>query len=222
MLIALWSAKGGVGVTVTTLLTALRLHRADDEPVLIVDLDGDVPAAAGVDVPTVGVADWTRLGAHARPDALDRLIQPLGPGIDLLPRGSGPIHTGQMALLAQLLRSRHRSVIADLGRLAPDDRRAGLLDVADRSVLVTRCCYLALRAAVTADRHTDALIVVTEPGRALRSDDLQRALGVDTAVEIPIDPSLARLVDAGLLLRRCRPNSARLDDILPTLTGQAA
>lgn len=222
MLIALWSAKGGVGVTVTTLLTAGRLRGADDDPVLIVDLDGDVPAAAGVDVPSMGIADWSRLGVDARPDALDRLIQPLGPGLDVLPRGEGPMEAERLPLLAQLLRSRDRPVLVDLGRIDADDPRTRLLDIADRSVLVTRCCYLALRAAVAAAQPTDALVAITEAGRALRSDDLQRALGVATVVEIPIDPQLARLVDAGLLLRRGRPGGGGLDRILPALTGRAA
>src|SRR5699024_10716946 len=121
--------------------------------VLIVDLDGGVPDAAGhvtaSDGDTaVGVADWTRVGRAVRPDSLTRLITPIAPGIDLLPRGSGPIETGRLPLLIQLLHEQRRPILIDLGRLPDAGRHRRVTPHAEQSVLVIRNCAIAIARAV--------------------------------------------------------------------------
>lgn len=71
------------------------------------------------------------------------------------------------------------------------------------NIMVVRPCYLALRRAVAMqDAVTpDQVILITEPGRALSSRDVERALGVSVTV-VEFDPSVARAVDAGLLAAR--------------------
>lgn len=72
-----------------------------------------------------------------------------------------------------------------------------------RAILVTTCCYLALRSALSRDlTGFSGVIVVEEPGRALTSKDAAEILVLDLLAVIPRDPSIARSVDAGLLVSR--------------------
>lgn len=66
---------------------------------------------------------------------------------------------------------------------------------------VVRACYLNLRRSIA---HTvpDGLVLVTEPGRALGVADVERAIGAPCVAAVPVDPSVARAVDAGLLASR--------------------
>lgn len=76
---------------------------------------------------------------------------------------------------------------------------------ADRNVIVTRPCYVALARAVESGPW-DGAIVVTEEGRALGPKDVQSVLSVPILAEIPIDPTVARAIDAGFTFTR-RPQS---------------
>lgn len=226
MVTAFWSVTGGSGVTVTTLLTALHLSRRHHESVLIVDLDGEVPAAAGIAVdpaggPAAGIAEWTRLGSDVRPDSLERLVRPLAPGLEVLPRGSGPLRGDRVPLLAQLLERRPGPVVCDLGLLRGTVNRSMLLRAVHRSVLVSRCCYLSLRRATAWPDRIDGIVTIVEPGRALAPDDLGRVLDRPVLGRIAHDPAIARLVDAGLLLRRPPRQLERLDGIAAETEAEA-
>jgi hypothetical protein len=71
-----------------------------------------------------------------------------------------------------------------------------------RSVLVVRNCYLALRRAVQHPLRPDAVVLVTEPGRALDVHDIETVLTDAPVTTVRIDPAVARAVDAGLLAAR--------------------
>ena len=87
-------------------------------------------------------------------------------------------------------------VIIDTATHAPAwDRHA------DRTILVTRACYLALHRAVTQPRPTD-VVLISEPGRALTTADIEAALGVPVTTTIAYDTAIARSIDAGLLNTR--------------------
>ena len=75
-----------------------------------------------------------------------------------------------------------------------------MTDAADRSLLVTRSCYLALRRAARCGRTPDGVILVRESGRALDRGDVEGLLSVQVVAEVDSDPAVARAVDAGLLL----------------------
>ena len=79
---------------------------------------------------------------------------------------------------------------------------AGLVAHADRSLLVTRPCYLSLRRAVHAATRPTGIVLVDEPGRALSQRDVEHALGVAVEATVSLDPAVARAVDAGLLATR--------------------
>ncbi|MGB5756490.1 MAG: hypothetical protein WBM50_06220, partial [Acidimicrobiales bacterium] len=108
----------------------------------------------------------------------------------------------RVALLARLVEVDDRTVIVDLGTRSsaptPSATLAGeLLLFASRSTLVTRACYLAIRAAQPWPRP-DEVVVVARQGRALRSADVSAAVGAPVVSEVRWDPAVARVVDAGL------------------------
>ena len=80
MVILCWAAKGGSGTTVVTAALALNSPRR----CLLVDLDGELPAALGIPDPDrPGVADW--LSSDAPPAHLDDLTIDVTAGVTLLP-----------------------------------------------------------------------------------------------------------------------------------------
>lgn len=188
-----WAAKGGSGTTVVAATLALSSRT----PTLLVDLAGDLPVALGLPVPDgPGVGEWST--STAPPSRLDALRVPLGRGIDLLPRGHRAA-VGRWHEIGQHLASLPETVVVDAGTGPPptDLRRAG-----DRSLLVTRACYLAVRRAVAAQEAVDGIVLVEEPGRALGVEDLEAALGAPVVSRVLLDPAVARAVDAGLLLAK--------------------
>jgi hypothetical protein len=198
------SAKGGVGTSIVA--AAISLLSAEQNETLLVDLAGDQTLIFGASEPTATLSDW--LGSDApHPDSLARLAQEVAPGLSLLAvdrTGCLP-RADRLRTLAQILRSDARSVVIDLGRM----RQAGvpLIQAADRSYLVTRPCYLALRAAMTGPTP-DGVVLVSEKGRSLGIGDVSSALGAPVTAQLWIDPAVARAVDAGLLANRM-PRSLR-------------
>jgi MinD-like ATPase involved in chromosome partitioning or flagellar assembly len=202
MLVACWSSKGGAGTTVVAAaLARLAAGREGGAGALLVDLAGDAPAVLGLpEPPGPGVAGW--LAADDAPaDALGRLEVPAAPGLALLPRGDGPLVGARAGVLAALLGADPRLVVADCGTL-PGGAAAAVATGAERSVLVIRPCFLALRRAVAAAARPTEAILVAEPGRSLTRRDLEAALGVPVVAVVELDPAVARAVDGGLLASR--------------------
>lgn len=193
MLTICWAAKGGSGTTVVTATLALSRRT----PTLLVDLAGDLPIALGVPVPDgPGIGEWS--GSSASPGRLDALRVTLADGLDLLPRGH-QAPAGRWHELGGHLAGLTDTVIVDAGTGAPP---AGLRSHADRLLLVTRACYLAVRRAVDAREPIDGIVLVEEPGRALDATDLEASLGAPVVSRVLLDPAVARAVDAGLLLSK--------------------
>jgi hypothetical protein len=103
------------------------------------------------------------------------------------------------AALAALLEDDARFIVVDAGTGTPPP---ALHRAAERRWLVTRACYLALRAAVAQATRPNGIVLVDEPGRSLRRDDVEAALGAPVVAEVLLDPAVARAVDAGLLISR--------------------
>lgn len=198
-----WAAKGGSGTTVVAASMAL----ASPRPSLLVDLDGELPAVLGLPEPLrPGVGDW--LATDTEASHLDDLLIDIGPTTWLLPWRSG---SGLLAVpgadrwrqLAAWLHDwageRCGEVVIDAGTGTPPPT---LVDGIDRAVLVTRPCYLSLRRAVRQSTRPTGVILVDEPGRALRRHEVEHALGAPVDAVISIDPAIARAVDAGLLAAR--------------------
>ncbi|MFM8267548.1 MAG: hypothetical protein ACKOA2_05970 [Ilumatobacteraceae bacterium] len=189
-----WSVKGGSGTTVVA--AALALLKSHRHPTLLVDVGGDVPAALGLTEPrSPGLSDWLA-STSADGDALVQLAIEATDSLRVLPLG-GPIQPRPD--WARLRAALPDDAVVDLsGRVPPPE----FVAPGDHSILVVRPCYLALRRVISCGHTPTGIVVVDEPGRALRAADVARAVGAPVVAEVPFDPALSRAVDAGLLATR--------------------
>lgn len=195
MITLCWAAKGGSGTTVVAASIAL----ANPNPTLLVDLDRDLPAILGLAEPSSpGVHDWLGSGAPAaRLTALEIAVRPR---LTLLPGGPwASASPERWESLAHSFADERRDVIIDVGTRPPP---AALLAVAHRTWLVTRSCYLALRSAARSSVRSTGVVLIDEPGRAMRSADVEATVGAPVAAVLLYDPAIFRAVDAGLLIAR--------------------
>ncbi|HYZ98231.1 MAG TPA: hypothetical protein VE575_05725 [Acidimicrobiales bacterium] len=206
MLVACWSVKGGVGTSVVAASLALLLARRARSGVVLADLAGDVPAVLGVPEPeSPGLAGWLAAGDDVPADGLARLEVGVVPHLVLLPRGAGPLPPARAPVLATLLDRGPRPAVVDCGLAEP--AAGAVVGAAQRSILVTRPCFLALRRAKASPLRPSEVIVVREPGRALGRHDIEEAVEAPVRAEIEADPAVARAVDSGLLAARRLPRS---------------
>jgi len=209
-----WAVKGGSGTSTVSALLALSAQR----PVTLVDLDGDLAAILGVahgDRP--GVADWAASGTPA--DHLDDLLTDVTTGVALLAHGARRRRAGpalgdderRRALLTWCLaranQPGHEVIIdAGTGPLAGE-----LHDAADRAVLVTRNCYLALQRAAGIVRRPSTVVLIREAAVGLDRGDVERSIGAPVGAVLGVEPAIARAVNAGLLAARTRTLSLSTD-----------
>ncbi|MDQ6927346.1 MAG: hypothetical protein M3159_01630 [Actinomycetota bacterium] len=222
MLIACWSAKGGSGTTVVSVALSLALATAEPRGALIADLAGDVPAVLGLPEPAgLGLTDWLAAETDVPDDALQRLEIDAGPGLRILPAGAPPSAAIRRAArggsLAAAFAGDDRPVVADCG-LATDGAALAVAAEAGVSLLVLRPCYLALRRALAAPVRPSGVVLVAEQHRALGARDIEEVLGAPVLTVLPVEPSVARAVDAGLVARRVpRSLAAAANDILTAI-----
>jgi hypothetical protein len=195
MITICWAAKGGSGTTVVAATRALTAT----EPTLLVDLAGDLPAMIGLPEPDgPGLRDW--LGSTADAERLSSLEVEVTSTCRLLPVGhSDPLPIDRWSELAARFGRERRQVVIDAGTSLPP---AALVDVADHNWLVTRACYLSLRAAVRCGGRPTGVVLVEERGRVLGTEEIETAIGAPVVATVLVDPAIARAVDAGLLISR--------------------
>jgi hypothetical protein len=189
--------KGGSGTTVVAAALGLVLARSSPGGATLADLGGDLPAVLGLPEPTgPGLTEWLATEGDVPADALERLAL-ASSGLRLLPRGAGPLPDSGGERLAAALAGSGPAVV-DCG--SPGDA-LGLAVAASAplSLLVLRPCYLAVRRAVAAPIRPSGVVLVREPRRALTRRDVEEVLGVPVRAEVPLDPAVARCVDAGLV-----------------------
>jgi len=216
MLVTCWSTKGGSGTTVMAALAGLYAAQDRDRPVLLVDLCGDLPAVFGSTEPSSGLHEWLR--SDLAPCSLERVLLELTPNLSLLPRGRGPLRPDRTGELVEWLAA-GEVVVVEAGVLnienqpsacgSNEEFRQRLAAEADRSVLVTRACYLALRRAVSLSVRPSGVVLVAEAGRALTRSDCERAIGAPVLATVAVDPDIARAVDAGMLRTRVPKGAGR-------------
>ena len=188
MIIAMYATKGGQGVT--TIAAGLAARRG--QKTLLVDAGTDLPDVLGLAIHSKpGLAEYLTDDRVALADITTHVTDRL----DLVTRGDHQpaLDTSTYGLLTGGL-DRYDTVIIDAGTNAPEWARQ-----ADTRLLVTRPCYLALRHATSLPRRLDHVIVITEPGRALNTTDIEAAIGAPVIAVIDTDPAIARAVDAGTL-----------------------
>ena len=180
---------------------AIRRAQAGDDTLLI-DLAGDQPDLLGVSTPEHGVGDWLS-GTDIPLDGLTALEREVAPHLRLLVRGTAPT-LERLDVLAGVCAASGRTVVVDAGVASDAHWAAGHAE----EVVVLRACYLAARRTGTLGPRT-RLVVIEEPGRALRASDVADAVGVPVWCRLIADPAVGRSVDAGLLtVRRLAPARA--------------
>ena len=217
MLVTCWSTKGGSGTTVIAALVSLHAAQDRDRPVLLIDLCGDLPAVFGCAEASSGLGEWLR--SDLAPCSLERVLEELTPNLSLLPQGQGKLSARRAGELMEWLTT-GATVVVDAGVLpvhaeqsdggtGEDELRWRLAAEADRSVLVTRACYLALRRTVSLPVRPSGVVLVAEAGRALTRSDCERAIGAPVLATVAVDPDIARAVDAGMLRTRVPKGAIR-------------
>ena len=196
MISVCWAVKGGSGTTVVA--TAMAI--AASAPTLLVDLAGDVPAVLGIPEPDgPGVFDW--LSSEAPSSRLAALEMRVDGQATVLPCGRlAPVTPQRWQEFATWLRSERRNVVVDAG--STGEPPPAIVRSADHALLVTRPCYLAMRAATRSSARPTGVVLVDEPGRALRARDVEASVAAPVVATVLLDPAIARAVDAGLLLAR--------------------
>jgi hypothetical protein len=168
--------------------------------VRIVDLAGDIPSALGIAEPSgEGVTNWLQQ-QHV---PIQSLQIPVTARVSLIPRGDGPLMHHDLTsehcnTLATELDTSNELTVVDAG----SGHIPQLINNATTSLLVIRPCYLALRKAAHLSVKPHGIVLINEPGRSLGKRDVESVVGAPVLVELPLDRTIARCVDAGLLASR--------------------
>lgn len=200
------AAKGGSGTTIVACLRAIE----SPGPVLLVDLEGDVPDMLGIAEPErPGVVDW--LVSRAPIAHLDDLLVDVTPDTLLLPAASADTRASIRATIATAPVERCDELIDWFDEWAHDSGGSIVVDAGTTVLpttflercphrwLITRACYLSLRRATRLPVAPTGIVVVEEPGRSLKSRDIEASIRAPIVTTIPWDIRIARSVDAGLL-----------------------
>jgi septum formation inhibitor-activating ATPase MinD len=82
------------------------------------------------------------------------------------------------------------------------------------NLIVTRKCYLSLRAANASRSRYDGVVIVDETERALTISDVKHVLGLPVVAVVPYDNRISRSVDAGMLASRADQYAEYLKDVV--------
>jgi len=198
--IVCWSLKGGSGTTVVSAALAHTLAQRNTATVRIVDLAGDIPSALGIAEPSgEGVMNWLQQ-QHV---PIQSLQIPVTARVSLIPRGNDSLLHHDLTAehcnsLATELDTSNELTVVDAG----SGHIPQLINNATTSLLVIRPCYLALRKAAHLSVKPHGIVLINEPGRSLGKRDVESVVGAPVLVDLPLDPTIARCVDAGLLASR--------------------
>lgn len=198
MLTIFLSPKGGSGTSTVAASHALAAAGTHGRSVLI-DFCGDSPAVLGMHDPSSpGINDWLAEAQSAGAEELLALGSPVG-AVLVIHCGSRFVQGApRWQALVDAIASWDFPVVIDAGtHFVPDELRAA----AQHVLLVTRQCYLSLRRATRLPRPT-GIVLVKEEGRVLTPQDVEAVLGTPVLATVPVDPSIARAIDAGVLPQR--------------------
>jgi CobQ/CobB/MinD/ParA nucleotide binding domain len=200
-IITVHATKGGQGVTTITAALGI-LHAQAGHRTVLIDTGGDLPAILGKPEPlALGLSDYLIDPNITRDDITVNIVE----NLDIVTRGTGPITftTYTYGLLTGGLGD-YDTVIIDAGPCADEWNQH-----ADRNVIVTRPCYLAVRRSIHLPQRPTDVVFMAEPVRALRAHDIEAVLGVPVTATVPVDIDTARIIDAGILANRMPQHLAR-------------
>ncbi len=208
------AAKGGSGTTIVACLRAIE----SPGPVLLVDLEGDVPGMLGLPEPErPGVIDW--LASSAPIAHLDDLLIEVTPNATLLPASGVGTRSSTRSAIAGSPTERWDELIVWFTEWGHDSGGAIVVDAGTTSLpvtfveqcpsrwLITRACYLSLKRATRLPVAPTGIVLVEEPGRALKHRDIEASVRAPIIATIPWDIRVARSIDTGLLGARRLPRA---------------
>jgi len=226
------SAKGGVGTSVIAATIASELARGCR--VLLLDLCDDQPDLLGLaETQQPGVRDWLQADDDVDTEALLGLAEHVSGGLHLLRAGTdgelNQVAPNRSLDVVTATSSSFDVVVADLGvaRRGAFDTATVIAAAGDRTALVVRACYLALRKSSRLSIEVDDLVEVVEGGRALQTVDIEAVFGRPLTARVPLDPAIARAADAGTLTSRAprvlrRSLGGLLDQAMPIPASMSA
>ena len=139
-LVVCWAAKGGTGRTTLAINTAISLHMATNEPVVLVDADYAAPAldvALNLNAER-NIVDLVPRLSRVDEELVSGIVATHASGVQVLlapPGGlSSPISSPQIQQILAQLKRMYSWVVVDLG-LPADETAFAFLDGADRIVL---------------------------------------------------------------------------------------
>ena len=181
VIVSVVQTKGGAGASTVRCAMALVANAAGMNVLLV----GDEDHAAILGLPVAGVIDMVENITLV--ESLDKVPQA---GIDA----------------ADLIIVAHEMMGVEWF-----DGRETHGHVADKTIVVVRADYLALRRATQMPvvAASDGFVFVEEAGRSLGVRDVQNVLGVKCLATVPVRSSIARAIDAGVMVTRLHGALAR-------------
>jgi pilus assembly protein CpaE len=211
--ITVFSPKGGTGKTVLATNVGAYLASKSGLRVLLVDLDlqfGDAAIMLGLD-PERTMFDLVQAGGHLDPGKLTGYTTHHRTGLDvlvapLLPEQAELVTEEKVMRLVEVAREAYDLVVIDtspffygpmLALLAPTDELLMLCGLDVPTLKNVRLSLRTLELLGFPASRTSLVLNRVSPDCGLTSRDVEEALGVRVAFEVPNDSSVAQAVNQG-------------------------
>lgn len=209
-MLVFWSAKGGSGTTVVTALSGLLAAKSGRQTV-IASMNSDLATVLSVEMNSgPGLTDWFGSDPEVRADALKSFLLPVVHNLSLIHVGNSHQEVTYRRGLGEL----STSLIVDAGTLNDFSPMQELAEEAFCSIAVVRPCFVAVKRMSQSKVRRDGIVLIQEPKRVLDHRDIEDILGVPVLAKLPLDPSIARSVDAGRLTSRIPSMARSLNSVL--------
>ncbi|MEM7095189.1 MAG: hypothetical protein AAF567_19475 [Actinomycetota bacterium] len=182
--------------TVASIFAIAESSRA--QSALLVDTESDLSPLLGLDPPEgPGLREWAST-PELGDEAMRRIATEVNFDLSLIHGGFSPWPDAARAGdLASRLERQREMVFVDAGR-ADEAFTKTLVAASNVRVLVVRNDYLTLHRVQHLDTPPTAVVMLNERGRALGAADAEAVTGASVVLEVAVDASIARCLDAGL------------------------
>ena len=240
-MVAIVSAKGGVGKTTIATNVAVALRQLTAQEVALVDVDaqfGESALVMGLDV-NASIADLVRDEPALSRQAIANYVVHHPSGVDVLAAPMEPadwraLTPEQLAAVIQGLAEGHEYVLVDTPAMLLEVTNAALHEAAV-VLLVTSLELTSVKNAKTALRMLDSWsipedrvrLIVNDPSHAggVTVEDVASATGMEVALQIEYDAGVGRAYQAGEPMVLAQPNgnfSHAIDVLARGLAGMPA
>lgn len=238
--VAVISAKGGVGKSTVASNLALSLKQLTDQEVALVDADaqfGESALLLDVDV-DVSVTDLVRNEGEFTRQSVAGYLQRHESGLDMLAAPLEPpdwraVSADQLAAISQALSEGHEYVVVDTPSLLLEITNAALHEAAE-VLLITSLELSSIKSTKTALRMLDSWsiprdrvrLIINNCTRAtgITAEDVAGATAMDVSLSIAYDHRVAEASQAGTPIVSAHPSSdfaTAIDTLAHGLAGIA-